>query len=468
MEDKNVKLGIQELEGTLGIITSEDKARSALFSDPVTLNFKLLIDWNCNYGLFGTGINSAVSYFNRIGDVVRSELTQRFISEFQKFIQDYDWLILGCDGLQEIFNRNPWMLPSEDEKVTLTIRETIDLRVQSLISMYKNIWWDDVRMVEVLPVNLRRFNCCILVYSSGYFNNLLYGIQAGNENNSNINDEPERWILPTKKKLDTLNIIGQQMTQDAWFNHVRINLIDAQLDFTETGKNFFSELSNEMSGDYVKNNITLKYRFSNTTGLFTNVSGSKYISDMLIIMNEMNKSTRSSNRKGNVFKNYWKDLKQAFGNAAKSQWHGLQERGKNLVNTYTKNLGDTHIVGSATHIGNALNQFINPNNLVGRLDNAVSAGIGLLENKAIRNLTELENKVSRNFRPEILTDLVYERFLGTSTKNHPKTTNNIELNTESNTYEPMSVPPRNIETVSSDIEKGISFGQSNVFTRNTF
>ena len=224
-----------------------------------------------------------------------------------------------------------------------------------------------------------------------------------------------------------------------------------------------------MSGDYVKNNITLKYRFSNTTGLFTNVSGSKYISDMLIIMNEMNKSTRGSYRKGNIFKNYWKDLKQAFGNAAKSQWHGLQERSKNLVNAYTKNLGvTTHIgtsthIGSATHIGNALNQFINPNNLVGRLDNAVSAGIGLLENKAIRSLTELENKVSRNFRPEILTDLVYER-LG----DIPKTSNNIELNTETNTYEPMSVPPRNIETVSSDIEKGISFGQSNVFTRNTF
>lgn len=393
----DVATGIKKANGTLGIITSEDRARTALYADPVTLNFKLLIDFNSNHGLFGTGYNSATGYFNRIGDKGRSAAIQRFISEFEKFVRDYDFLFLSCEGLQEIFNRNAWVVPNENEdKVVFTVRETIDLRVQALITMYNNLWWDDVRMVEVLPANLRRFNCCILVYSSGYFDNLIYGINK----DSDINKSPAQFVLPTKVKLDHINKIGPTITKEARFNHMRVNLIDAQIDTNESGKTFFSELSNEMQGDYVKNTLGIKYRFSNTTGLFTNVSGNQYITDVLIMLNEMNKENKKSG-KSKFFKKYWSGLKESFNTAAKQQWNSIKTRGSDAADTYAKNLG-------TTPIGNAFNTFLKPDKLVGMVDSAVSAGVGILENRVLANVTELENLVSRNFNPEILTNNIYD------------------------------------------------------------
>lgn len=456
----DITSGIKQLEGTENIITSEDRARTALFSDPVTLNFKLLIDWNSSYGLFGTGINSAVGYFNRIGDVVRSELTQRFISEFQKFIQDYDFLILGVEGLQEIFNRNAWFVPNENEdKVVFTVRETIDLRVQALISMYNDIWWDSVRMVEVLPVNLRRFNCCVLVYSAGYFNNLLYGIQE----QSNINEEPERWVLPTKRKLDLLRAAGESMTGEARFNHVRVNLIDAQIDTNESGKSFFSEISNEMNGDYVKNTLGIKYRFSNTHGLFTNVSGNKYITEMLIVMNEINKqqNTTGGSKKlfsKSFFKDYVSGLKDSFNAAAESQWNSIKTRGTAIANR--------HINVADTFIGNALNQFLDPSKVVGMVDSAVTAGVGILENRLIKNVVELENLVSKNFRPGILTDLVYDTFDNKKKPNITQLNDNLPKVGETPENNNLVGEQYTPESLPENLVRGISFkSDMNAFNR---
>ena len=484
----DIATGLKTANGTLGIITSEDRARSALYADPVTLNFKLLIDFNCKHGLFGNGVNSATDYFNRIGDTVRFELMKRFISEFQKFIQDYDFLFIGCEGLQEIFNRNAWLVPNEGEdKVIFTVRETLDLRVQSLISTYNNLWWDDIRMVEVLPANLRRFNCCILIYSSGYFDNLLYGVNK----DTDINSEPGRFVLPTKVKLDHINKIGQSITKEARFNHIRVNLIDAQIDTNESGKNFFSELSNEMQGDYVKNSLGLKYRFSNTSGLFTNVSGNRYITDVLITLNEMNKA---KNRKTKLFgkdffKKYWNDLKESFDNAAKQQWNSIKEKGQTVADTYNKKLG-------ATHIGNALNQFLDPNKVVGMVDSAVTAGVGILENRVLANVTELENLVSRNFSPEILTNAVYdlEKKFDKELDKTNVVGSLIDSNAHGQQYVPEDIKPQNTpelinlrkvgetpdspnldgpkyspETVPENIVKGISFkANQNTFNRDTF
>lgn len=489
----DVATGIKTLEGTLGIITSEDRARTSLYSDPVTLNFKLLIDWKSPYGLFGNGVNSAISYFNRIGDFVRADATKRFIDEFQKFVRDYDFLILSCEGLQEIYNRNPWNVPVEgEENVTFTVRETADLKMQALLNLYHNIWWDDVRMVEVLPANLRRFNCCVLVYSSGYFNNLLYGVRE----DTDYEKEPEKFVFPTKPKLDKLNKIGEALTKDSDFNHMRVNLIDAQINFNESGKTFFGELSNEMNSDYVKNTLSFKYRFSNTTGLFTTVSGNKYLTDVLILMNEMNKEQQQTGggggKKKSFIKKYFDGLKDSFNSAAKGQWNSIKNKGISIAEKYTKNLGDTVI-------GNSLNQFLDPSKLVGMVDNAVTAGVGILENRLLSNVTELENLVSRNFSPEILTNAIYDldkkfdkqldklnivgTLLNKGSKAHGNQytpeginlPNDSELNAnlpkvgETPENPNMKGPTYSPEAVPENIVKGISFkDKSNVFTRETF
>lgn len=277
---------------------------------------------------------------------------------------------------------------------------------------------------------------------------------------------------------------------------MRVNLIDAQINFNESGKTFFGELSNEMNSDYVKNTLSFKYRFSNTTGLFTTVSGNKYLTDVLILMNEMNKEQQQTGggggKKKSFIKKYFDGLKDSFNSAAKGQWNSIKNKGISIAEKYTKNLGDTVI-------GNSLNQFLDPSKLVGMVDNAVTAGVGILENRLLSNVTELENLVSRNFSPEILTNAIYDldkkfdkqldklnivgTLLNKGSKAHGNQyvpeginlPNDSELNAnlpkvgETPENPNMKGPTYSPEAVPENIVKGISFkDKSNVFTRETF
>ena len=133
------------------------------------------------------------------------------------------------------------------------------------------------------------------------------------------------------------------------------------------------------------------------------------------------------------------------------------------------------------------------------VDNAVTAGVGILENRLLSNVTELENLVSRNFSPEILTNTIYDldkkfdkqldklnivgTLLNKGSKAHGNQytpeginlPNDSELNAnlpkvgETPENPNMKGPTYSPEAVPENIVKGISFkDKSNVFTRETF
>lgn len=455
--------------GSADAITPELRARQAPFADPVTLNFKWMINWNKPYGLFAKedNINSALAYLKRIGDDARYQMLTIFINKFQEFIKDYDFLILGCEGLAEIVNRKPQDIPKEDEdKVSFSVRETVDLRVQGLLTLYRQIWYDDIRGVEVLPANLRRFDCHVLVYSAGYYNMALYDITKEETyeaiKNGSFGDSSEKLIFPTIKKLTRLN---ENDLDNLPFNHSIVYIGDASFVNEECGKPFFSELSNEMNGDYVKNNITITYRFSNYSGIFHNVSGSFNYGSVLATLAAVNSVSNQSDK---PLKGFFKGLGDAAKQAGKDTWNKV----KGDMISAAKG-----IVVKNTPIGNALSMITDPNAIVGMVSNAVNAGIENLEQKYVYgNIAKLHNMVSGNFSDTMLTDMVLKATNNIGKQNSkfeevPNDTSKVSTN-----MEPLPEPnqrdfssgekyvPEKIGT----IPKGISYGTGNIYNRETF
>ena len=102
---------------------------------------------------------------------------------------------MQVEGLEVIQNRKPGHVFTEEDKLNIIIRETVDMRVQSLINDYNHIWYDHVRGVEVLPQNLREFDMFIMLYDVNYYNTMLYDID--NDELSGIDYNNDKYKVTT-------------------------------------------------------------------------------------------------------------------------------------------------------------------------------------------------------------------------------------------------------------------------------
>lgn len=371
--------------------TAEIRAYNAPYTDPLVLCFKWLIDYTKPYGLFADERykDSALAYLKRIGETERYELLKKWITNFQTFIKDFDFLILQVDGLENILNQVPGnMFGQDSDKLNFTIRETSDILIQSLITFYRHIWYDNIRRVEVLPANLRRFDCSVLVFSGGYYNMCLYDGDSQTQQKMSNNPKGtniETMIFPTLRKLSD-NYFSQQTIKE--FNHVMFELGDCMIDNEETGKNFVSTVSNEMNGDYVKNNISIKYRFAYYGGQFNNSFGNINIAEDLAYISALNRANNTSGGK------YIDKLKESLtkGLVSDIKNAGIQKYNNTINRIFS---------GSST-IGNALATATDPNLARRMVKNTVDLGLNKIENKVNQTIGNFNQMFMRNFSDNLV------------------------------------------------------------------
>lgn len=262
-------------------ITGEVKALTDPMHDPVILNFKFFINFEKNEGLFADEkhVNSALAYLKRIGETARYNLLKKFINNFRNVINDYEHLFLGIDGLDLIQNAPPYQLfGSDEDKINLKIYEPIDFKIQSLVTAYRKILYDDTRGVEVLPINMQRFDCHVFVFNHGYYNELLYGTDDADKH-------IERRLFPTKDK-----IINNKFAE---MHHQIFTMEQCTFDVTESGKDFITNVSNEMRSDFVVNNLTFKFKFAQYSARFAGVFGD-FDFDSLLALDSLQKNYENS------------------------------------------------------------------------------------------------------------------------------------------------------------------------------
>lgn len=375
------------------IKTAELRALLDSYGDPLQLNFKLLIDWKSKYGLFADEkyINSALAYLKRIGQTERYELLKVFIATFNDFVRLYDYLFLSLSGISEIITRKPGTFPSptEDWQLQFTLRETIDFKVQALITMYRHIWYDDIREVEVLPVNLRMFNCSILIYSYGYFSNLIYGLD---KNETLTMNNLEKGILPTVEKLENI-----EDKSEYHFNYVIADCFQCQIDTTNSAKSLFDEISNEMNSEQSKTNLVVTYRLCSYRGMFRSVAGNVDFGKMLVVAAALNKQKSKFSLKSLIPERYGKRLVEGL----KKQGLSIARRGLNIGKQAVGN-----VIGKQSVIGHYFDILSKPEKLTEQLGNIGSAQLDkYIGNYAFDKSTGLAN-MAINFEQEISSQLM--------------------------------------------------------------
>lgn len=446
-------------------ITPEVRAYQAKFADPLTQCFKLMVDFDKPYGLLAdeSHVDSALAYLKRIGETIRYEMLVRWIEIFKIFIKNYDFLILGVEGLDVIVNMKPHEVFTENDKLVFNIRETSDMLCQSLITQYRHIWYDNERSVEVLPANLRRFDISVLVFSAGYYNMALYDVL---ENNGLVDSDVETKIFPTIKKLSDKHF--HDNSNNYGFNHHLITLGDAQINNEESGKSFFSSITNEQSSDFVKNTIALNYRFAEYKGTFNNLFGEFDFVKALAFAAAQDRFSNEvvggvGGRVGGKTKSkasmrdFFAKTKDAFKNNTIDTVDKLKSRPSAYLNS---------IISPNTSIGNALKNITDPNLVPKLVKNTIDLGIQNIENRYVFDpLTRLNNMVMKSFSDNLVS--VYNNYLALDTKpnnsvklmgDNPNVSDNTDKSTPE--YTPGSVP--------SDLRYGTTFGTDNVYNRKGF
>lgn len=346
------------------------------FVDPLTLNFKLIINTNATTGLFagadkiligngGAGgalgvitqnmintdpnnypENSALGYLFRIGETERGILLANWIYRFMDLVKNYDFLIQEVEGLDSVINPKPWDAFT-DETISVKIRETSDQRVQSLLMMYREIWYDSENGCVVLPTNLNRIDVSILVYQAGYFLSDLF--DAPDDDDATKQLYPERFMFPTRKKLnhlDSTRALPEGQSYPFIYHNFRFKnaLINV-----ESGADFFTNINNTAgNSDMVM--TTLKWNFwgCDYTNCFHGEWGEYPMKQMFVFLSkineinyliEMNELYGYALNEDSTFLNELlaklpKNFLGNFKNAMQSSINNLLNSAKGKVNSY--------------------------------------------------------------------------------------------------------------------------------------
>ena len=77
------------------------------------------------------------------------------------------WFFKDVEGLGEALRYNfEEMVPQKNRTIKLTFnQDAVDMRVSTLIDLYKQACYDWVNFKEIIPENLRKFDMCIMLFN---------------------------------------------------------------------------------------------------------------------------------------------------------------------------------------------------------------------------------------------------------------------------------------------------------------
>lgn len=333
----------------------------SIISDPVAVGFKIFFNFSSNYGLFGQESkngsdtsNSAIDYLNRIGQTARASLLKKFILHLQDMNMNMAFMFQTIEGLDVIRQHKPWEMYKADEaKIKLGLLETVDFKVQSLMSMYNNIWYDTVRGVEVLPANLRRFDCSIYIYAIGAYQIHTNNVNSDDKtvsyntadfqnrlNNEAIRSIPNVLINPdgSMASMQLTNTDGLYVTSPDLFNHVVYDLCECEFLPWESQDGFHKPSNSEYP--FITNDITFSFRFCHPGYRFFNELSDIRVSDSLLFQVATANSSggalsiidKFKDWKSNLFGDSW------LGNVAESMFDkatsNLMNKAEAIIDKY--------------------------------------------------------------------------------------------------------------------------------------
>ena len=142
--------------------------------------FKLFFNFRTDYGLLGgilkdylaeiESVNTAIGYLKSIDkNYSNCKINDRILSlcKFANILKhitiDVPWFFKGVSGLGEI----PYPYTEDfqkERKITITCsEEAMDMRIGTLLDLYKYACFDNINCKEIIPSNLRKFEMSLII-----------------------------------------------------------------------------------------------------------------------------------------------------------------------------------------------------------------------------------------------------------------------------------------------------------------
>lgn len=182
---ETLKLGFSFPDWTYGDWLNERNIwQRGLYSfggEPNWFYFKVFFKFNTQHGLLGgllndtdvmQSTNSAGKYLKLANNTYgNSKLLERLIA-LKKFasilsrIQTHTpWFFKSVKGLDKASYTGVDLGKEKSIELT-TLADSVDLRLTTLFELYKFACFDDINNRELIPENLRKFEMCVLIYST--------------------------------------------------------------------------------------------------------------------------------------------------------------------------------------------------------------------------------------------------------------------------------------------------------------
>lgn len=165
---------------------SFQKGLSGPTGDPGFFYFKIFFNFNTNYGLFGgilnsdnahdpymASVNTAVKYLYQCRNnykqekmVDRMNALVRFTKILSFINSQSPWFFKGISGLDKA---NVPLLEDFSKEKYIEIdcmEDAIDMRLTTLMDLYKFAAYDEYSNKEIIPENLRKFDMSVLLFAS--------------------------------------------------------------------------------------------------------------------------------------------------------------------------------------------------------------------------------------------------------------------------------------------------------------
>lgn len=160
------------------------------YNDRGSFFYKVFFNFNTNYGLLGSLIQSSTSKYGQDINTAYTYLSNniygdKFSEKYKKVLlakqyslesfgkilnylqMECPWFFREVGGLSEVTKRNfNEIVAGDDKKISLTFNpDAVDMRVSTLLDLYVNACYDTINFKEVIPENLRKFDMSIIIFN---------------------------------------------------------------------------------------------------------------------------------------------------------------------------------------------------------------------------------------------------------------------------------------------------------------
>lgn len=410
---------------------SWQKQLNTITGEPGWFYFKIFFNFNTEYGLLGgilngpgygndfvddnsnghPSVNTAINYLNSIKNRYSSQKIPDRMLALYKFVGtlsyiscEAPWFFKGISGLNNIkgaytsdFNKN--------KNITIQCSEdAVDMRLGTLLDLYKYACYDNINCKEIIPSNLRKFDMAILVFHvpiKFYQTPIDLTGQVGNE----VNGKPiyKNGNGQGFKRIPTTSEINKEAR--GFSNSISFKLysfVNCEIDMESLNPTEGDSISNEMAFTTGKNGIKINYdrvyehRMNEWSQMMFGTDGFYYN------VNEPNDNNSFMGGFGNTnsYKLNDMDLKNEF--VARQEklielipQHKINEYSEHIISNFIRNLsrnpdaaGDSKALGEYSPINYQLENLNSPTSAYFRdkLVDLKSPFGGLLTNYSNGNL----------------------------------------------------------------------------------